>query len=86
MAINEEFREKMCFANIHRFFRALRKAGVFLDIVISERGVDYQLKENTPINFEDWEITLKGMIDEKEITEKEAASFRELLISLYHYV
>lgn len=85
MAINKQYRKELHFDNIHRFFNAIRKSDMELDISITARGVDYQLNNNKPFNQENWNRTLSALLAYEEITEEEVKIFNVMIETLLGY-
>lgn len=67
---------------LHIFFNAIRKSGMDMSISIEDRGVVYSFSDEKPFNQENWNHALKGLIDEKIITEEQSNVFNDLIETL----
>ncbi len=85
MPINNEYRKELHFDNIHRFLTVIRKSDMEININVSCKGINYELSSKKPFNEGNWNETIKGMIEEKEITNDEAKIFNEMIETLLHY-
>lgn len=65
MAINNEYRKELHFDNIHRFLTSIRKSDMEININVNAKGINYELSSKKPFNEDNWDKTIKRMIEEK---------------------
>lgn len=62
-----------------KFFNAVRKAGIELDITVRKEMVEFNFRDEAPFNMANWHKTILKMTKDGEISKEEYVLFQETM-------